>query len=47
MKRKYFKDNDSYFKFYNKMKEKIEVIDVYITPKRIGMQYKKKAAVMV
>lgn len=40
-KRKSFEDNESYFKFYNKMKDKIEVIKITVS-KKIYIQYKKK-----
>ena len=33
MRRKTFKDNDSYFKFYNEMKDKIEILEIKITDK--------------
>ena len=33
MRRKTFKDNDSYFKFYNEMKDKIKLLKIEITEK--------------
>jgi len=33
MKRKTFKDNDSYFKFYNEMKDKIKILEIKINDK--------------
>lgn len=33
MKRKTFKDNENYFKFYNSMRDKISIISVKITDK--------------
>ena len=33
MRRKTFKDNDSYFKFYNEMRDKIEILEIKITDK--------------
>ena len=41
MKRKTFKDNDSYFKFYNEVKDEIEVIEVRVKNK-ITLVYKTK-----
>lgn len=40
MKNKYFKKNDEYFSFLNKMKNKIEVIQVEIK-KKIKLTYQK------
>ena len=40
MKRKLFKDNDSYFSFINKMRDTIEVISVRIFKKSIKIEYK-------
>lgn len=39
MKRRSFKSNKEYFKFINKMKNKIEIIEVLITNK-IRVKYK-------
>lgn len=39
MKTKYFKDNNQYFKFLNKMKNRIEIINVDIK-KNIKVNYK-------
>lgn len=33
MRRKTFRDNESYFKFYNEMKDKIIILDLKITDK--------------
>lgn len=33
MRRKTFKDNESYFEFYNEMKDKIIILDFKITDK--------------
>lgn len=41
MRRKTFKDNDSYFKFYNEMKDKIIILEFKITNK-IKMTYELK-----
>ena len=40
MKKKIFKDNDSYFKFINKMRNTIDVISVRILKKSIKIEYK-------
>lgn len=42
MKRKVFKDNDSYFKFYNEMKDKIEILEFKITKSKIKIGYELK-----
>lgn len=42
MKRKTFKDNDSYFKFYNEMKDKIKILEFKITNNRIKIGYELK-----
>lgn len=42
MKRKTFKDNDSYFKFYNETKDKIKLLEFKITNNRIKIVYKLK-----
>lgn len=41
MRSKTFKDNDSYFKFYNKMKDKIKVVSVKANEK-IKLLYEEK-----
>ena len=42
MKRKTFKDNASYFKFYNSMQDKISIISIKITDKiKIVYELKK------
>ena len=41
MKRKTFKDNDSYFKFYNEMKDKITILEIK-TKDKIKIVYKLK-----
>lgn len=41
MKKKTFKDNESYFKFINKMKDTIDVISVRILRKSIKIEYEK------
>lgn len=33
MKRKTFKDNDSYFKFYNEMRDRIKILKIELTDK--------------
>lgn len=33
MRRKTFKDNDSYFKFYNEMKDKIKILEIKVNDK--------------
>lgn len=40
MKNRYFDSNEEYFKFFNKMKDEIEVVKVTIGNK-IRIQYKK------
>ena len=42
MRIKTFRDNDSYFRFYNKMREKINLISVNITRTTIRMCYELK-----
>ncbi len=42
MKRKIFKGNDSYFKFYNEMKDKIIILEFKITSNRIKIGYELK-----
>ena len=39
MKKKTFRDNESYFKFINKMRDVIEVISVRILKKSIRIEY--------
>lgn len=42
MSRKTFKDNDSYFKFINEMKDKIIILEFKITSNRIKIEYELK-----
>lgn len=44
MKRKTFKDNENYFKFYNSMRDKINIISVKITDK-IKIIYELKKSI--
>ena len=41
MRVKTFKDNDSYFKFYNEMKDKIKILEIKINGK-IKITYELK-----
>ncbi len=41
-KRKYFNDNQSYFNFINKMKDKIKIKLVNVTDKNIKLEYEVK-----
>ena len=41
-KRKIFKDNESYFEFYNKNKEKINVIEVDTQKYKTILKYEDK-----
>ena len=42
IKRKTFKDNDSYFEFYNKMKDVINIISVKLLEDKIKIEYENK-----
>ena len=42
IKRKIFKDNESYFEFYNKMKDVINIISVEVLEDKIKMEYVDK-----
>lgn len=39
MKRKTFKDNESYFKFYNSMRDKIRILSLKTTKDKIKITY--------
>lgn len=39
VKRKIFKDNDSYFEFYNKMKDVIKIISIKVLEDKIKIEY--------
>ena len=41
-KRKIFKDNESYFEFYNKMKDVINIISVKVLEDKIKIEYEDK-----
>ena len=43
VKRKTFKDNESYFEFYNKMKDIINIISVKVLKDKIKIEYENKA----
>ena len=42
VKRKIFKDNESYFEFYNKMKNVINIISVKVLEDKIKIEYEDK-----
>lgn len=42
VKRKTFKDNESYFEFYNKMKDVINIISVKLLEDKIKIEYEDK-----
>ena len=42
VKRKIFKDNESYFEFYNKMKDVINIISVKVLEDNIKIEYENK-----
>ena len=42
VKRKIFKDNESYFEFYNKMKDVINIISVKVLEDKIKIEYEDK-----
>lgn len=42
MKYKYFKDNNSYFNFYNKVKDEIKVVRIYHKGSFLCMKYRLK-----
>ena len=42
IKRKIFKDNESYFEFYNKMKDVINIISVEVLEDKIKIEYVDK-----
>lgn len=41
MRHKYFKKSTDYFKFFNKNKDFIKLIEIYFTKRRICLVYKK------
>lgn len=43
-KKRYFKNNEDYFKFYAKMKEKIKVKSIHFTKNNIVMIYREEVA---
>ena len=42
VKRKIFKDNESYFEFYNKMKDVITITSVKVLEDKIKIEYEDK-----
>ena len=42
IKRKIFKDNESYFKFHRKMKDVINIISVEVLEDKIKIEYEDK-----
>ena len=42
VKRKTLKDNESYFEFYNKMKDVINIISVKVLEDKIKIEYEDK-----
>ena len=42
VKRKKFKHNESYFEFYNKMKDVINIISVKVLEDKIKIEYEDK-----
>lgn len=42
VKRKTFKDNESYFEFYNKMKDVINITSVKVLEDKIKIEYEDK-----
>lgn len=42
VKRKTFNDNESYFEFYNKMKNAINIISVKVLKDKIKIEYEDK-----
>ena len=45
MKKKTFKDNESYFEFYNKMRDLIDIISIRVLRNCIKIEYEMRVGV--
>lgn len=45
MKKKTFKDNESYFEFYNRMKDLIKIVSIKVTKNNIKIEYEMRVGV--